>query len=61
MRPMELRPSLRRYASHLNRQQRRAWMVMRLAREPRVEISTAYVAPNVSRQFVRIPIGGVKS
>ncbi|WP_213308967.1 hypothetical protein [Paraburkholderia sacchari] len=58
---MALRASIRRYAAHLNRQQRRAWMVARLQRSPRVQISTGYVAPCIARQFVRIPIGGVKS
>lgn len=56
---MSLRASLRKYASHLNREQRRAWMIQRLERTPRVHISGAYVAPSIARQFVYLPVGGV--
>ncbi|WP_207000907.1 hypothetical protein [Trinickia mobilis] len=60
MSPLSLRPSIRKYASHLSREQRRAWMRQRLARSPRVSISGGYVPPSVARQFVRTPIGGAK-
>lgn len=54
MTAMSLRKSLRLYASHLNRDQRRKWMVQRLTLTPRVNVSGAYVPPSVARQFQHI-------
>ncbi|WP_157642554.1 hypothetical protein [Burkholderia ubonensis] len=51
MSPMSLRPSLRRYAAHLNRKQRRAWMIARLTRMPRVPISSAHLPRAVARTY----------
>ncbi|WP_257765106.1 hypothetical protein [Burkholderia glumae] len=48
---MSLRPSLRRYGAHLNRQQRRAWMVQRLTRSPRVPISSGFVPRGIARVY----------
>ncbi|WP_185734215.1 hypothetical protein [Burkholderia stagnalis] len=48
---MSLRPSLRRYAAHLNRRQRRAWMEQRLLRTPRVPISSAHLPRAVARTY----------
>lgn len=51
MKPMSLRRSLRQYATHLNRAQRRAWMIQRLERSPRVSISAGYLVPAIARTY----------
>ncbi|WP_338509114.1 hypothetical protein [Burkholderia gladioli] len=51
MSPMSLRPSLRRYGAHLNREQRRVWMVQRLTRSPRVPISSGFVPRGIARVY----------
>lgn len=58
--PMALRASLRKYASHLNREQRRSWMLARLNLTPRVDIGIGYVPPSIARQFVYLPVGGAR-
>ncbi|WP_458367842.1 hypothetical protein [Burkholderia pseudomallei] len=58
MSPMALRPSLRRYAAHLNRRQRRAWMIARLTRTPRVQISTGWMPRTVARTYTYVSVGG---
>ncbi|KGD52012.1 hypothetical protein DP49_1970 [Burkholderia pseudomallei] len=55
---MSLRPSLRRYAAHLNRRQRRAWMIARLTRTPRVQISTGWMPRAVARTYAYVSVGG---
>ncbi|AOJ62456.1 hypothetical protein WJ32_08290 [Burkholderia ubonensis] len=55
---MRLRPSLRRYAAHLNRKQRRAWMLARLQRSPRVAISSAHLPRAVARTYAYVSVGG---
>lgn len=54
-----LRASLRQYGAHLNREQRRRWMLMRLERSPRVPISTGYVAPSIARTYTHMSIRGI--
>lgn len=46
-----LRKSLKQYASHLNREQKRRWVQQRLTLTPRVHISGAYIPPSVARQY----------
>ncbi|ONC38490.1 hypothetical protein AQ916_06985 [Burkholderia pseudomallei] len=58
MSPMSLRPSLRLYAAHLNRKQRRAWMTQRLLRTPRVPIGTAHLPRVVARTYAYVSVGG---
>lgn len=55
---MSLRPSLRRYAAHLNRKQRRAWMIARLTRTPRVPIGSAHLPRVVARTYAYVSVGG---
>jgi len=59
MTAMSLRKSLRQYGSHLNREQRRAWMTMRLERSPRVPISTGYVSPSIARTYTHMNVRGI--
>lgn len=54
-----LRALLRQYGSHLNRQQRRAWLIQRLERSPRVPISTGYVAPSIARTYTHMSVRGI--
>ena len=54
---MSLRKSLRQYGAHLNRKQRRAWMVQRLTLTLRVRISSAHVPKNVARVFTYVNVG----
>ncbi|MCE2035841.1 hypothetical protein NQH47_00190 [Burkholderia pseudomallei] len=58
MSPLSLRPSLRRYAAHLNRRQRRAWMIARLQRSPRVAISSGWLPRTVARTYAYVSVGG---
>jgi hypothetical protein len=52
--PMSLRKSMRAYTSHLNREQRRQWLIQRLRLTPKVNISGSYLPPSVARQYVQI-------
>lgn len=49
-----LRASLRQYGSHLNREQRRRWLEMRMRLTPRVNVGIGYIPPSVARQFHHI-------
>lgn len=54
---LALRKPMRKYCRHLNRAQRRAWLMQRATLTPRVDIGRHAVHYNVARQFARVPMG----
>jgi hypothetical protein len=49
-----LRASLRQYASHLSKEQRRKWFAQRCRLTPKVSVSSAYIPPSIARQYQHI-------